>query len=173
MSVRTHWDNLRSKIEPHMKWVIFLLSSVLSILFLFILLFTQKGWQYPIEVWTMYRGNGQVTQGNIAIVSIDSRTLDSFSRGDIGFLQLGPDHENVIAKTLENLEDYGISKIAVDIVFANTYKDSTNPIVTVIDKYKNIIIAMRAGVGPMASGHYSTAQADCSSKPKKEQKIIA
>ena len=55
MSVRTHWDNLRSKIEPHMKWVIFLLSSVLSILFLFILLFTQKGWQYPIEVLSLYQ----------------------------------------------------------------------------------------------------------------------
>ena len=83
MSVRTHWDNLRSKIEPHMRWVIFTLTVVLTGVAALSLLFSNRDWQYSMETYWLYRGNAKITNNHIALVVIDNKTFEKLENSPI------------------------------------------------------------------------------------------
>lgn len=64
-------------------------------------------------------GNGIPTKGEVVIVAIDDKTLDTFTQTNSRFISLGSEQYQVYADTLTYIQKAGARAVGFDIVFAN------------------------------------------------------
>lgn len=72
-----------------------------------------------VDMTIAYMGNGIPTEGNIVIVAIDDKTIDTFTQTNSKFISLGSEQYTIYSDTLKYLRESGARAVGFDIVFAN------------------------------------------------------